>query len=338
VSHEVEQAAFALEPAWHGLGIVIDRQITSAEALDLVPVLASEIVKVPVTYNGFEVQDKFFTVRVADDKPLGIVGNRYTVLQNREALDLMDSMVLGGEASYESVISLRGGSRVALVIKLKGLGVKVGGVDQVDGYLLLTNTHDGSSQIVSALTPIRVVCKNTLDWALGSAKLVHKVRHTKNMKDKIAEAKAVFDMTQTYMSEFERDATILMYEPMSDGQWEEFLGKLIVIPEKKSADKDGRSRTIALNKHADITSVWDDLAQTAAAEFSGTRWGALQAVSHYNQRLASTSARGTKPKGMTDATWNRYQARRRAENLFDRTLPDSQGNLTAEAHKILTTA
>jgi len=49
---------------------------------------------VPVTYNGFEVQDKFFTVRVADDKPLGIVGNRYTVLQNREALDLMDSMVL----------------------------------------------------------------------------------------------------------------------------------------------------------------------------------------------------------------------------------------------------
>lgn len=330
MSHEVEAAAFALKPAWHGLGIVIDRQITSAEALDLVPVLASEIVKVPVVYNDIEVPDKFFTVRVADNKPLGIVGNRYNVLQNKEALDILDSMVLGGEASYESVISLHGGAKVALLVKLNGLGVKIGGVDAVDSYLLLTNSHDGSSQVIEALTPVRVVCQNTLTWALDSAKLVHKARHTKSMKDKLAEAKAVFDMTQTYMTAFERDATILMYNPMSDSQWEQFLGQLIVIPEEK-----GRSRSMAENKHADITSVWDDLAQTAASEFSGTRWGALQAVSHYSQRLASTSARGTKPKGMTDTTWKRVQDRRRAENLFSRTLPDSTANLTAEAHALL---
>ena len=125
----------------------------------------------------------------------------------------------------------------------------------MDTHLLLQNSHNGSSQVIAAVTPVRVVCQNTLTWALNGAKLVHKVRHTKNLRDKLAEAKAVFDLTQTYMTAFERDATRLMYTPMNDVQWEEFLGKLIVIPEKKAADKDGRSRTMALNKHADLTSI-----------------------------------------------------------------------------------
>jgi phage/plasmid-like protein (TIGR03299 family) len=330
MSHEIENAAFAFEPAWHGLGTVLPRFITSSEAFDLVPELGSEIVKVPVVYNNIEVPAKYFTVRQMDNKPLGIVGERYSVMQNRDGLNLLDDLVKGGEAQYESIISLKGGAVVALVVKLNGLGVKVGGIDQVDTYVLYSNSHDGSSQIITALTPIRVVCANTLAWALEGTKLQHKVRHTTNKATRLAEVKNILGMTQDYMTEFERDATRLMYNFMDNVQWEEFLGKLIVIPEDE-----GRGKTIAQNKHDELTRVWNNLGDTAASEYRHTEWGALQAVSHYNQRLGTVAAKGAKPSFMSDYTFEAHKDRQRAENRFLRTLPDHISNLTNEAHALL---
>lgn len=335
MAHEIEiyngqaQAAYALEPAWHNLGIVLPRKITSKEALELVPALASEVVLETVKRNGVELPNRKFTVRKADDKVLGIVGDRYRVLQNSEALDLLDGLVKGGEASYESIISLKGGAQVALVVALEGLGIKVGGVDQVKSYLLLSNSHDGSQAVKAAVTPVRVVCNNTLQYALGTTKIQHSVRHSRNMLDRLAEVKNVLEMTQDYMTEFERDATVLMNTPMNDDQWEEFLGKLIVIPETA-----GRGQTIAQNKHHNITAVWKNLDQTAAEEFSGTRWGAVQAVSHFNQRLATVQAKGL---NMADADYEEQKIRRQSENLFNRTLVGGS-NLLDDAHALLAVA
>lgn len=347
MAHELEflngeaQAAYAFEPAWHNLGIVLPRYITSREALELVPALASDVVLEPVKRHGIEVPNRNFTVRADDDKVLGVVGDRYRVLQNSEALDLLDSLVAGGEAHYESLLSLKGGAQVALVVALEGLGIKVGGVDQVKSYLLLSNSHDGSTAARAAVTPVRVVCNNTLQYALGSTKLIHSVRHSRNMLDRLAEVKEVLSMTQDYMTEFERDATTLMHTPMNDSEWEQFLGKLIVIPEEKEMGKtksgqpkSDRGRTIAMGKHEEITAIWKNLEQTAAEDYSGTRWGALQAVSHYNQRLATVRAKGL------DENAHDYEALReqkQAENRFTRTLSGGV-NLTEEAHDLLAVA
>lgn len=339
-------AAYAFKPAWHNLGVVLpDGFITSDKAFELVPELARVITKVPVEYNGMVVPDKYFTVRDGDALPLGIVGDRYTVLQNKDALNLLDSLVVGGSAQYESVMSLHDGARVALVVNLNDLGVKIAGVDAVDAYLLLTNSHDGSTSVTAAVTPVRVVCQNTLTYALNTTKLVHKVRHSTNMEDKLREIDKILDMTQSYMSEFEADATKLMHTKMSDSEWEQFLGKLIVIPEDKSAglvNKNGKAKTdrgvtLAKNTHEALTQVWVNLSQTAAADFKHTQWGAIQAVSHFNQRTAPVQAKGKKPKHMTDFAWAEAQDRKREENRFERTMSGGS-NLTEKAHKILVAA
>lgn len=335
MSHEIEMradgtgaAAYAFQPAWHNLGVVLeDSFITSQKAFDLVPELRSPVHLEQVTRKGVEVPNKKYTVREADDKVLGIVGDRYTVLQNTEALDLLDSLVIGGEAQYESIMSLRGGAQVALVVNLKDLGVKVGGVDKVDAYALLTNSHDGSSAVTFAITPIRVVCQNTLQWALQDTKIQHKVRHSRNMQTRMAEVKTILNITSTYMTAFEANATRLMDKAMSDGQWEDFLGKLIVMPED-----DGRGKTIAQNKQDELTRVWRNLEETAAEAYKNTRWGAIQAVSHYNQRLATVQAKGL---NVLSPDFEDQKERKQAENRFFRTLHGTGSNLTDDAFALL---
>ena len=206
MAHKIFENSFASkkEPAWHGLGKVVDA-MTSKEAI-ILGGLNFEVSKRPLFIQSnlisFEqakehsivsrniindntifysklvgIEDKFATVRDDLNLPLGIVGSRYEIIQNQEAFDFFDSIVGEKYADYETVGCLNGGGTIFITAKLKE--EMIINKDNIDKYLLLTMSHDGTSSIQVMFTPIRVVCNNTLTLALGGKNRVT-IRHTKS--------------------------------------------------------------------------------------------------------------------------------------------------------------
>ena len=156
------------KPAWQEVGVKLPKLMTSSEAMEHAG-LDYKVEKRPLYTLGernrlIPVEHSFATVRTDTSLPLGIVGDRYTVLQNTSAFEFFDTLVGKGEAIYETAGVLGRGERIWLLAKLPGY-IKIR-KDIINKYLLLTNTHDGSSTVIACMTPIRVVCQNTLNVAL----------------------------------------------------------------------------------------------------------------------------------------------------------------------------
>jgi phage/plasmid-like protein (TIGR03299 family) len=162
------------ETPWHGLGAVLDESpATVAEAIEASG-LHWRVAKEPIAIDRGEVPSGdwwqprceeipgfFATVRQDTREVLGIVGERYRIVQNHEAFAFIDQL-LGSSIHFETAGSLHGGRRVWVLATLPD-HVEVGG-DDVRPYVLLMNSHDGSTAVVAATTPVRVVCQNTLNW------------------------------------------------------------------------------------------------------------------------------------------------------------------------------
>jgi phage/plasmid-like protein (TIGR03299 family) len=140
-------------------------------------------------------------VRQDTREVLGIVGERYRIVQNDEAFAFVDQL-LGSDIHFETAGSLHGGRRVWVLATLPD-HVEVGG-DPVRPYVLLMNSHDGSTAVVAATTPIRVVCQNTLNWGLRDARQKFSIRHTEAVTQRVHEARRVLDLSINYYDQFKR--------------------------------------------------------------------------------------------------------------------------------------
>ena len=188
--HAVETMFSANVPAWHQLGVVTKGALTSAEAIEkagldwtvsLNPIFVGGIDAGGEVYEK-EVPNFFATMRDTDNSVLGVVGNRYTPIQNIECFDFMDTVVDDSDAMYETAGSLHNGRIVWMLLNLnKSVQVDE---DVTHNYLLLTNSHDGSSSLKGLNYSIRVVCANTLRMALGDMRNSFSFRHTKNLQVK----------------------------------------------------------------------------------------------------------------------------------------------------------
>jgi len=194
------------EKAWHNLGQVIDRYPTSSEAIRFAG-LDYIVEKRPLfTYDTenhlgdpdediiipeIEVPNFFATVRVDTEQVLGVVGNDYEVVQNRDAFGFFDAIVGGGEGVlYETCGALGNGERIFITAKLPGY-IRVGKDDVIEKYLFLTTSHDGYGSITAAFTPTRIVCNNTLHAALNNMSNCVKIRHTQSAKERLLQAHKV---------------------------------------------------------------------------------------------------------------------------------------------------
>lgn len=137
-------------------------------------------------------------VRMQDDTILGVVTNRYKVVQNRDAFAFTDEL-LGNGVRYETAGSLQGGRKTWILAKMPNRYIING--EDILPHLVFSNTHDGSGAIKIAMTPIRVVCNNTLNLALSSAKRIWSFNHTGNIQDKLEEVKETMFRAEDYMSE-----------------------------------------------------------------------------------------------------------------------------------------
>ena len=164
MSANVESMFSVREKPWHGLGTIIQEACTSKEALHLAG-LDWEVKQEPVVYKGTKTGHQF-NIRSSDDTVLGVVGGRYKPVQNADAFAFTDELI-GGDVRYETAGSLANGKRVWMLAKMPDTKILD---DVVEPYLCLTNGHDGFSSMKVCMTPVRVVCQNTLNMALKGAK------------------------------------------------------------------------------------------------------------------------------------------------------------------------
>jgi phage/plasmid-like protein (TIGR03299 family) len=293
MAHELEineatgEASFASlrQPAWHNLGTVFQDEVNTQQMLELAHLdnwnVRLEDVAIPETFESDKSYS--FVTRTnpfdnAKNDVLGIVGERYVPLQNEELFAFGDNILDGG-GRWETAGSIKGGRVVFGSIALQdSITLDPNGrADKIDNYLLINTSHDGSIAIQASITPVRVVCANTLNLALSSfkgknaAKQSFKIRHTQTAEGKIAVAREALGLAHKYIDEFSLIANKMIETEITDAQFAKIVELAYPAPEK---DAKG-----SIKKH---TGKIDLLHDIYVGQFnntiSGTAWGAFNAL------------------------------------------------------------
>lgn len=223
---EVQSMFYTREKPWHGLGTRVEEAPASADALRLAG-LDWQVVQQPIYTDRLEpIPGYKANIRDSDRRVLGVVTDRYRIIQNREAFAFTDAL-LGHGVRYETAGALQGGRKVWLLARLPQEYIMGG--ERISPYLVFSNTHDGSGSVKVALTPVRVVCNNTLNLALKSADRSWSMIHTGNIADKLDEARDTLFMAEQYMDSLGKEFERLRQQKVTDKQVKEFIGQLLPV-------------------------------------------------------------------------------------------------------------
>ena len=220
----VENMFYVRETPWHGLGTRVMEAPGSEEALEVAG-LNWKVRQEPIyTDNNLLIPGYKANVRDSDNKVLGVVTDRYKVVQNDEAFAFTDGL-LGEGVRYETAGALLDGRKVWILARMPREFIING--EQISPYLVFSNTHDGSGAIKVAVTPIRVVCNNTLNLALATAKRSWSMVHTGDVQGKMEEAKQTLFMAEKYMSKLGREFETLRKIELTDRQVMDYIKLLL---------------------------------------------------------------------------------------------------------------
>lgn len=223
---EVQSMFYTREKPWHGLGTRVEEAPTSADALSLAG-LDWQVVQQPIYTDRLEpIPGYKANIRDSDRRVLGVVTDRYRIIQNQEAFAFTDAL-LGHGVRYETAGALQGGRKVWLLARLPQEYIMGG--ERISPYLVFSNTHDGSGSVKVALTPVRVVCNNTLNLALKSADRSWSMIHTGNIAYKLDEARDTLLMAEQYMDNLGKEFERLRQQKVTDKQVKEYIGQLLPV-------------------------------------------------------------------------------------------------------------
>lgn len=268
--HNVETMFSVREVPWHGLGRVIEEAPSSEEALKLAG-LDWEVLPRPVMVNGTVVPGYQANVRSTNGQVLGITSDSYKIVQNREAFAFTD-MLLGDGVRYETAGSLANGQRVWMSARLPRTLILD---DEIDPFLVFTNSHNGKGAVKVCVTPVRVVCQNTLNLALQNANRAWTTIHMGNMEDKLEEAKRTLGFAQEYINQFKKYALTLVKTKVTDQTVTEFIEELLPIPEDAGLKRQDNIETL----RADLRARYYDAPDLK--KYRGTAWALVNAVSDF---------------------------------------------------------
>lgn len=224
----VETMFYTRQKPWHGLGTMVQEAPASREALELAGLNWKVIQKALLTADGHLVPGFKANLRDSDSQVLGVVTDRYRVVQNEDAFAFTDAL-LGEGVTYETAGSLQNGRRTWILAKLPQNYIISG--DEITPYLVFMNSHDGTGAIKAAMTPIRVVCQNTLNLALKTAKRTWSADHVGDIQGKMEDARYTLLYADQYMKELGKAIDALRRIKLSDRQVQEYIDALFPLPE-----------------------------------------------------------------------------------------------------------
>lgn len=283
-------------PAWHGLGEVFHKEVTDyKEMLDLSGLSNWDIREMPVAVMDTEWSDeeddfvdtvydadfvvpaKAIVATIGDrDRVLGVTGERYQIVQNEEAFSFLQSLHDG--ARWETAGAIKSGRVVfgsmafdrTFEIDPSGVG------DKIESYLLVYTSHDGSTAIAGGITPVRVVCQNTLNVAMGNINQTFKMRHTTSVAEKMRAEAALWRQANTYMDAFEAEVQELFQHSVADRQFFGIVEQMFPKPEE---DVKGSMKKWERRQES-FAQAWNG---TPNAGIKNTAWGVVNALTEANQ-------------------------------------------------------
>lgn len=293
------------EKPWHGLGQIVADYPTSAEAIEHAGLDFAVEKRKLFTYdnenqNGnpdsdiiipeVEVPGYFATMRTDTEQVLGVVGKDYEVVQNKDAFSFFDAIVGGDGIQYETAGALGKGERIFITAKLPGY-IKVGREDLIEQYLFLTTSHDGYGSITAAFTPVRVVCRNTLNAAMRRHSNAVKIRHTANAKERLEQAHKVMGISNQLSAELETIFNNWTKVKVTDPELQRLI-QLAMVPNKEVLDN------IQKGQWDDLSTCFNNMCNTVfeyamtsptkqTETTKGTLFGAYNAVTGYFQNVRS---------------------------------------------------
>ncbi len=292
------------EPAWHGLGHIAGEYESSLQVLKHAG-LDYTVEKRPLfTYDNqnmygnpdfdllvpeVELPNHYATVRTDTQQPLGVVGRDYKVLQNEDVFSFFDAIAGKDGVYYETAGALGNGERVFVTAKLPSY-IRIGNSDDViANYLFITNTHDGTRSITAALTPIRIVCNNTLNIALRNCTNMVKIRHTENAKERLQEAHRVMGMVNTLTPQLNEVYNSFARVRITDAQLRDLIERAMAPSAEVLAHVlNGEREKLSTQFENTCTDVFNYAMRSETQQLEttkGTLFGALQAVTGYFQNV-----------------------------------------------------
>jgi len=284
----INSTMYVNEAPWHKRGARLDQPATAAEAItaggmdwevQLQPLYTGDGRTVPV--KDRRVVCRTDRLDQADGGQLGVVGRNFTPLQNREAFGFLDPVVGEGAAIYHTAGSLRGGRQIWLLAKLPG-EVRVVNDDVAEKFVLLSNSHDGTSAVRVGITPIRVVCQNSLNLAIrGMGGL--SIRHQPDVLVRVKEAWRLLGFVhqafETAGGVMQRMATV----PMLNNRLDEYFNAVMPTP----ADDD-ELRIKVQARHGRFTDLFETGDGNNIAGTRGSLWAAYNAITQWVDRESYT--------------------------------------------------
>jgi len=223
---------------WHGLGTQLESEVTAKQAIEAAHmnfrVQEQRLFRQnPDTGILTEYPDRYAIVRTDTDVPFDIVSGQYEIVQNEDHFTLFDEIIGQGQAVYHTAGALRGGRIIWILIKLPE-SIEIVPGDPIEQYILMSSSHDRSKSLEIAITPIRVVCANTLRVGMSQARNIVQIRHTQSIHSRAVEARQALGLNDAYHQLMMESLGVLAHTPMGTAQMNEYATAFLnVDPERE---------------------------------------------------------------------------------------------------------
>jgi phage/plasmid-like protein (TIGR03299 family) len=281
----VETMFYTGATPWHGLGEKLESAPTISEAIEASGLNWEVGTKDLVTKDGYDVPARA-TYRKDYNGILGVVGPRYVPLQNKDAFEWFQPFVDAGECSLHTGGSLSNGQKVWVLAQLNRDPSEIVSGDEVQKFILLSNSHDGTTAIRVGYTPIRVVCVNTLAFAHSHKESnLLRIRHTRSSKTALDNVRDIMDNINAQFEATAEQYRFLASRDFNQADVQKYVKVLLGIDKKAPEDIKTRTQNILTEILATIEGP-----KQSMPGVRGTWWAAYNG---FNEYLNYTKGRNT---------------------------------------------
>ena len=251
----------------------------------------------PATY--IDVYKKQAIIREDNNTVIGIVGNKYKMVQNMEVFNALDTLVDSGDARYTAAGEFNGGANIWMLLELPQ-GIEVAN-DPHTAFLLVKTSHDGSSSVVIKPVIERLFCANQINGLISNNQkhkyneYTYRMTHTTNQELSIADIRNITNLTYTAIADYQLVANNLLRKPMTRQEAVNFFKKVWPLPtvvEDKPYDMltrgERKQQTIATDARAKAFAIYSE--SETQENIRGTAFGAWHAVVEHADHYASGGA------------------------------------------------
>lgn len=292
MAHQIESMFFMGETPWHGLGNRVTEALTVEQAIKQAGLdwaVRKEEIQLKIAPDLYV--PGYATVREINQKidVLGVVGPRYTPLQNTEAFNFFNPLVESGLVTLETAGSLSDGKKIWVMARINdNSDMSIVGDDTVRKFILLSNSHDGTTAVRCGFTPVRVVCANTLAMAhsTGESQLI-RLRHSKSVVANLESLREVMNVANANFESTADQFRQLARKQISRADLEKYVKVCLEVNPNAKADE---ISTRKANQIADVISLFESGRGMDMKGVKGTVWAAYNAVTEYLTHNAGNSA------------------------------------------------